>query len=112
MRGLYQIADLSVSFPLRAEGFGRTVSESLYSQTPVLAFDYGGVKNQLENLNEIYKVKPQDYQALPAKIEKLISLSEYQKKEALEGVQSVIESNFSKINMVNQYLKLYESIKF
>jgi glycosyltransferase involved in cell wall biosynthesis len=112
MRSLYQIADLSVSFPLRAEGFGRTVSESLYSKTPVLAFDYGGVKNQLENLNEIYKVKPQDYQALPAKIEKLISLSEYQKKEALEGVQSVIESNFSKINMVNQYLKLYESIKF
>ena len=111
MRGLYQIADLSVSFPLRAEGFGRTVSESLYSQTPVLAFDYGGVKNQLENLNEIYKVKPQDYQALPAKIEKLISLSEYQKKEALEGVQSVIESNFSKINMVNKYLKLYDSIK-
>ena len=111
MRSLYQIADLSVSFPLRAEGFGRTVSESLYSQTPVLAFDYGGVKNQLENLNEIYKVKPQDYQALPAKIEKLLSLSEYQKKEALEGVQSVIESNFSKINMVNKYLKLYDSIK-
>jgi glycosyltransferase involved in cell wall biosynthesis len=111
MRSLYQIADLSVSFPLRAEGFGRTVSESLYSKTPVLAFDYGGVKNQLENLNEIYKVKPQDYQALPAKIEKLISLSESQKKEALEGVQSVIESNFSKINMVNKYLKLYDSIK-
>jgi glycosyltransferase involved in cell wall biosynthesis len=111
MRSLYQIADLSVSFPLRAEGFGRTVSESLYSQTPVLAFDYGGVKNQLENLNEIYKVKPQDYQALPAKIEKLLSLSEVEKKEALEGVQLVIESNFSKINMVNKYLKLYESIK-
>jgi len=111
MRSLYQIADLSVSFPLRAEGFGRTVSESLYSKTPVLAFDYGGVKNQLANLSEIFKVKPQDYQALPAKIEKLLSLSEVQKKEALEGVQSVIESNFSKINMVNQYLKLYESIK-
>ena len=111
MRILYQMADLSVSFPLRAEGFGRTVSESLYSKTPVLAFDYGGVKNQLENLNEIYKVKPQDYQSLPAKIEKLLSLSEVEKKEALEGVQSVIESNFSKINMVNKYLKLYESFK-
>jgi glycosyltransferase involved in cell wall biosynthesis len=105
------MADLSVSFPLRAEGFGRTVSESLYSKTPVLAFDYGGVKNQLENLNEIYKVKPQDYQSLPAKIEKLLSLSEVEKKEALEGVQLVIESNFSKINMVNKYLKLYDSIK-
>jgi len=111
MRSLYQIADLSVSFPLRAEGFGRTVSESLYSKTPVLAFDYGGVKNQLVNLSEIFKAKPQDYQALPAKIEKLLSLSEVQKKEAIEGVQLVIENNFSKINMVNQYLKLYESLK-
>ena len=111
MRSLYQIADLSVSFPLRAEGFGRTVSESLYSKTPLLAFDYGGVKNQLSNLSEIFKVKPRDYQALPAKIEKLLSLSEDQKKEVLEGVQSFIASNFSKINMVNQYLKLYESIK-
>ena len=111
MRSLYEVADLSVSFPLRAEGFGRTVSESLYSKTPVLAFDYGGVKNQLANLSEIFKVKPQDYQALPAKIEQLLGLSEVEKKEALEGVQSVIESNFSKINMVNQYLKLYESFE-
>ena len=111
MRSLYQVADLSVSFPLRAEGFGRTISESLYSKTPVLAFDYGGVKNQLANLSEIFKVKPQDYQALPAKIEQLLGLSEVEKKEALEGVQSVIESNFSKINMVKQYLKLYESFK-
>ena len=111
MRSLYQIADLSVSLPLRAEGFGRTISESLYSKTPLLAFDYGGVKNQLSNLSEIFKVKPRDYQALPAKIEKLLSLSEDQKKEVLEGVQSFISSNFSKINMVNQYLKLYESLK-
>ena len=57
------------------------------------------------------KVKPQDFQILPSKIEKLLSLSEVEKKEALEGVQSVIESNFSKINMVKQYLKLYESFK-
>ena len=111
MRSLYQVADLSVSFPLRAEGFGRTISESLYSKTPVLAFNYGGVKNQLANLSDMFKVKPQDYQALPAKIEKLLSLSEVQKKEAIEGVKSVIEINFSKINMVNQYLKLYESLR-
>jgi glycosyltransferase involved in cell wall biosynthesis len=111
MRSLYQVTDLSVSFPLRAEGFGRTVSESLYSKTAVLAFDYGGVKNQLANLSGIFKVKPQDFEVLPTKIEKLLSLSEVEKKEALEGVQSVIESNFSKINMVKQYLKLYESFK-
>ena len=111
MRSLYKLANLSVSFPLRAEGFGRTVSESLYSKTPVLAFDYGGVKNQLADLSEIFKVKPQDYQTLPEKIDKLLSLSEDQNKAVLKSAQSVIESNFSKKNMVNQYLKLYESVK-
>ena len=111
MRSLYQLANLSVSFPLRAEGFGRTVSESLYSKTPVLAFDYGGVKNQLADLSEIFKVKPQDYQTLPEKIDKLLSLSVDQNKAVLKSSQSVIESNFSKKNMVNQYLKLYESVK-
>ena len=111
LRSLYQIADLSVSFPLRAEGFGRTVSESLYSNTPVLAFDYGGVKNQLENLSDLFKVKPYDYQGLTKKIEVLLNLNEDQKKDALQDAQLVIEKNFSKTNMVNQYMKLYESIK-
>jgi len=111
MRKLYQIADLSVSFPLRAEGFGRTISESLYSNTPVLAFDWGGVKNQLENLSDLFKSKPQDYKVLPNKIEALLNLSEDQKKEALQDAQSVIEKSFSKKNMVNQYLELYESLK-
>ena len=60
MRLLFDIADLSVSLPLRAEGFGRTISESLYCGTPVIAFNYGGAKNQLEHLSEFFKSIPQD----------------------------------------------------
>ena len=112
LRILYQIANLSVSLPLRAEGFGRIISESLYSNTPVLAFDYGGVKNQLENLNDLFKNRPQDYESLPNKIEVLLKLTDDQKKNAMTNVKSVIEHNFSKRNMVNQYLELYESVKF
>ena len=97
---------------MRAEGFGRTISESLYSNTPVLAFDYGGVKNQLENMSDLFKVKPHDYQCLPAKIELLLNFTEDRKKEALQEAKSVIYKNFSKINMVNQYMKLYESVKY
>lgn len=110
MRILYQIADLSISLSLRAEGFGRTVSESLYSNTLVLAFNYGGVKNQLANLSDMFKIKPQDYQALPLKIEKLFSLSQDQKNKVLQDARLEIERNFSKTNMVMQYLKLYESV--
>ena len=112
MKISYQIADVSVSFPLRAEGFGRTICESLYLNTPVLAFDYGGVKNQLENLSDLFKSKPHDYKSLPNKINLILNLKQDEKKAALHNVQPLIENNFSKKNMVNKYLELYESVKF
>jgi len=73
MRLLFDIADLSVSLPLRAEGFGRTISESLYSGTPVIAFNYGGAKNQLEHLSDFFKLTPQDYGSLLTKINLLLN---------------------------------------
>ncbi len=110
MRLLFDIADLSVSLPLRAEGFGRTISESLYAGTPVIAFNYGGAKNQLENLSDFFKSTPQDYVSLPNKIDLLLNLSEDQKIKILQNVKTVIENKFSKENMVNQYLEFYESV--
>ena len=111
MRLLFDIADLSVSLPLRAEGFGRTISESLYSGTPVIAFNYGGAKNQLEHLSDFFKSTPQDYGSLPTKINLLLNLSEDKKIKILQNVKTVIENNFSKENMVNQYLEFYESVQ-
>ena len=111
MRLLFDIADLSVSLPLRAEGFGRTISESLYSGTPVIAFNYGGAKNQLEHLSDFFKLTPQDYGSLPNKIDLLLNLSSNQKVKILQNVKTVIENNFSKENMVNQYLEFYESVQ-
>ena len=111
MRLLFDIADLSVSLPLRAEGFGRTISESLYSGTPVIAFNYGGSKNQLEHLSDFFKLTPQDYGSLPNKIDLLLNLSNNQKVKIFQNVKTVIENNFSKENMVNQYLEFYESVQ-
>ena len=111
MRLLFDIADLSVSLPLRAEGFGRTISESLYSGTPVIAFNYGGAKNQLEHLSDFFKLTPQDYVSLPNKIDLLLNLSSDQKVKIFQNVKTVIENNFSKENMVNQYLEFYESVQ-
>ena len=111
MRLLYDIADLSVSLPLRAEGFGRTISESLYSGTPVIAFNFGGAKNQLEHLSDFFKSTPQDYGSLPHKIDLLLHLSGDQKIKILQNVKTVIKNNFSKENMVNQYLEFYESVQ-
>ena len=111
MRLLFDIADLSVSLPLRAEGFGRTISESLYSGTPVIAFNFGGAKKQLEHLSDFFKLTPQDYGSLPGKIDLLLHLSGDQKIKILQNAKTVIENHFSKENMVNQYLEFYESVQ-
>ena len=55
---MYYLSSIIVSFPLQAEGFGRIISEALIMQKKILAFDYGGVKDQLEKLDDIYKANP------------------------------------------------------
>ena len=110
MKCLYEIVDLSVSFPLRAEGFGRTVSEALYADTPVLAFNFGGVKNQLQDLSNIFKIEPLNYENLHNKIEEILKLEDSIKKDLLKNAKFIIEDNFSKKTMVNKYLTLYESV--
>ena len=112
LKFLYSKVDLSVSFPLQPEGFGRTVSESLYLKTPVLAFDYGGVKNQLQDFDNIMKTEPLNYKNLHKKIDNLINLNEEEKNEVLKNTKNLINKKFSKKQMVNKYFKLYESIKF
>ena len=64
----------------------------------------------MENLSDLFKVKPHDYTALPTKIEAILSLTENLKKEVLKEAKLVIDKNFSKANMLNKYLKLYESV--
>ena len=69
------------------------------------------VQNQLEHLSDFFKSTPQDYVSLPHKIDLLLNLSENQKIKILQNVKAVIENNFSKENMVNQYLEFYESVQ-
>ena len=88
MRLLFDIADLSVSLPLRAEGFGRTISESLYSGTNVIAFNCWWCQNQLKHLSDFFKSTPQDYEFKSTKIDLLLNLSEDQKIKILQNVEN------------------------
>ena len=47
---MYSCADLVISMPLKPEGFGRIIAESLAMKKIVLAYNFGGAKNQLEKL--------------------------------------------------------------
>ena len=58
---MYKCSDIIISAPLKPEGFGRRVSAALAMKKIGLAYNFGGVKNQLEKLDSLYKVNPHDY---------------------------------------------------
>ena len=64
LQNMYQCSDIIISAPLQPEGFGRTVTEALSMEKIVLAYNFGGVKNQLKLLDPLYKIKPLDIEDL------------------------------------------------
>lgn len=64
---VYAAGDLCL-FPSRAENYPLTVLESLASGTPVVAYDVGGVPEQIEHLRTGYVARDGDFAALSAGI--------------------------------------------
>ena len=61
---MYHCSDLVISTPIKAEGFGRIISESLAMKKMIIAYNFGGTKNQLEDLDDIYKITPHNQEEL------------------------------------------------
>ncbi len=57
----------------RKEGFGLTVSESLWKGTPVVATDVGGIPLQIEDGHTGFLVHPMDYAAAAERILKILA---------------------------------------
>jgi len=106
---MYSISDIVLSLPLRPEGFGRTISESLSMKKMLLAFDYGGAKDQLNKLDDIYKVNPLNYIDLEKKIIKILDLDDESKRNLFIKGREHVKKYFSKKQMVYNYRQFYES---
>ena len=50
LRTMYYLSTIIISAPLKPEGFGRIISESLSMKKIVLAYNFGGAKDQLNDL--------------------------------------------------------------
>jgi len=99
-----------VSAPLKPEGFGRIISESLSMKKIILAFNFGGAKDQLSSLDDIYKIKPADYKELISKIDIVLKYKEDHIFKMGEYARKHIVNNFSKKNMVESYLNFYREL--
>ena len=110
LKMMYQCSDLVVSAPLKPEGFGRTISETLSMKRIVLAYNFGGVKNQLESLDSIYKITPLDHDEMKVKINLILRLQENEiQRLGIIARQHIIKF-FSKDFMLRSYNNLYEEI--
>ena len=110
LRALINLSNIVLSLPIVPEGFGRTVSESLSMNKIVLAFNYSGVKDQLNNLDNFFKIEPKNYDELYYKIIELEKFSQVEINNLNKYSRNHIIENFSLTNMVKSYEKFYNSI--
>ena len=107
---MYHLSSIIISLPLQPEGFGRIVSEALVMRKKILAFNYGGVKDQLNGLDDIYKAEPLVYDNLHLKLQDLAQIDNEKFFNISSNSRDHIINNFSKEKMVKKYFNLYETI--
>ena len=74
----------------------------------LLSFNYGGVRDQLEQLDDIYKVDPHKYNDIPTKLLNIIKLDDEKFFNISSQSKEYISKSFSKSQMVKNYVALYE----
>ena len=108
LKTLYYLSSIITSFPLQAEGFGRIISEALIMKKKILSFNYGGARDQLEKLDDVYKVDPLKYSDIPVKLENILKLDDEKFFNLSSLSKEYISKSFSKSQMIKRYVDLYE----
>ena len=107
---MYLCSDIVISAPLRPEGFGRSISETLAMKKIILAYNFGGAKNQLDKLDSIYKIKPLDFKEMKNKINLVLKLRESEIHEIGIIARQHIINFFSNEHMLSSYNNFYQEI--
>ena len=107
LRTMYFMSKIIVSAPLKPEGFGRIISESLAMKKIVLAYNYGGVRDQLNKLNDIYKIEPNSKKDLIEKINIALQMYNHEFENISTESRTHVIKFFSKEQMLSKYLDLY-----
>ena len=110
LKMMYYCSDLVISMPLKPEGFGRIISESIAMNKIIIANNIGGAKNQLENLDDIYKIDTNESDKIVDKINFILEtpLENFEKLKFQS--REYIVNNFSKKQMLENYFNLYMDI--
>jgi len=100
MREIYTQAAVVLSLSRKPESFGRTTTEALSMGVPVVAYDHGGVAEQLENLFPEGRVKCFD----PEQLFQVVS------RQLDSDARPRANTMYLKSNMIQQTIELYYSL--
>jgi len=107
---IYKLSSIIVSAPTKPEGFGRIVTEAMAMKKFVIAYNYGGVEEQIINLPEICKVTPKDQNELIKKIKEAVNISKVKHKNITDQSYEFTTNHFDKKKMINKTINFYRSI--
>ena len=74
----------------------------------ILSFNYGGVRDQLEKLDEVYKVDPLKFSDITTKLQNILKLDNEKFYNISSLSKEYISKSFSKSQMIKSYVDLYE----
>ena len=107
---IYKLSNIVISAPLKAEGFGRIITEAMAMKKLVIAYDFGGVKEQIKGLPEINRVTPLSKNELLNKIKQAIQIEEEEYTNLTNQYDTIILENFTKKQMIDKTINLYKSL--
>lgn len=105
----YSMSDLLI-FPSLSENFPLVTIEALASGLPVVAFNVGGVKEQIKHKVNGYIAEYKSTKDLINGIEYIFDLSSSQLQEMKKENRERVVKYFSLSVMVNNYLKVYDNL--
>ena len=107
---MYKCSDIVISAPLKPEGFGRIISESLAMKKIILAYNYGGAKDQIDKLDDLYKINPGQLNEIKNKIVKVLEMDQITINNLGNIAREHVSKNFSKNLMLESYYNFYQEL--
>jgi glycosyltransferase involved in cell wall biosynthesis len=107
LRLLYSASDVFVA-PSIQEAFGKTLTEAMSCETPVVCFNATGPKDIVSHKIDGYKAKPFSSEDLAKGIEWVLNYGNYE--DLCKNARKKVVENFDSRVIAEQYKKLYEEI--
>lgn len=110
MAKVYNLIDVMI-VPSRAESFGQVAAESLACQTPVIAFNYSGVKDIVVHKRNGLLAEPFSVESLTDNIKQFMSMSIEERSIYGENGRQDVVRKFGKDVISSMYLNLLDYVK-